>query len=262
MIQWSQRLRLPALAALTLFLAVAISAASVPSAAAQEAATPAASDTTKTARAAKPTTREAKRAASAERKSAKQAAKAKKQADRAERLAKEDAADRAAGSPWQRDANWMSLRFGYAKSAADHHASGDIGGGFGYQRFLNRRWAAGIQTHVDMLGRFQGSTEVSIPVTFELTRHVQWKSEVRPYFGAGLGAFYYHAYRTGEDYSIVRPGMYLTGGFNTPVADRSLLGLDLRMQWSNDARSENPMFPDAGPSVMHWSIKLNYSRWQ
>lgn len=263
MIQWSQRLRLPALAALTLSLSVAMSATIAPTASAQESATPPASpDSVKAAAPARPSTKEAKRAAAAERKAAKQAAKAKKKADRAEAVAKLDAADREAGTPWQRDANWMSLRFGYAKSAADRHANGDIGGGFGYQHFLNRRWAAGIHTNVDMLGRFQGSTEISIPVTVDLTRHIHWGTDMRPYLGAGLGAFYYHAYRTGEDFSIVRPGIYLTGGFNTPIADRSLIGLDLRMQWSNDAKSRNQIFPDAGPSVMHWSVKLNYSRWQ
>jgi len=255
-----QRFRLPAVAALTLSLTVAVLAASAPAASAQGPdANPAASDTTK---ASKPRTKAAKSAAGAEKKAAKKAAKDKKHAARAEKAAKEDAEDKAAAAPWQRDANWLSLRFGYAKSAADNHADGDVGGGFGYYHFLNRRWAAGIHTNVDLLGRFQGTTEVSVPLTVELTRHIRWKGELRPYVGFGTGAFYYHAYRTGEDYSIVRPGFYLTGGFNTPISDRSLMGVDLRMQWSNDARSDNAVFPDAGPSVMHWSAKLNYLRWQ
>jgi outer membrane protein W len=254
-----QRFRLPAVAALTLSLTVAILAASTPMASAQEsAANSAASDTTK---AAKPRTEAARSTARAEKKAAKRAAKDNRKAVRADKAAKDDAEDRQSAAPWQRDANWLSLRFGYAKSAADHHANGDIGGGFGYYHFFNRRWAAGVHTNVDMLGRFQGATEISIPVTFEMTRHIKWASDVRPYVGAGLGAFYYHATRTGEDYSIVRPGMYLTGGFNTPIADRSLIGLDLRLQWSNDAASENAVFPDEGPSVMHWSVKLNYLRW-
>lgn len=259
MIQWSQRRRRSALVALALSLTVAVLATSTPPAGAQEAAAPA--DTAKAAPAARPSGKEAKRAAAAERKAEKRAAKAAKRAERAEKQAVIDAADGEANSPWQRGANWMSVRFGYAKSAADGHANGDIGGGFGYQHFMNRHWAAGIHANADLLGRFQGASEISIPLTVELTRHIHWKTGMNPYLGAGAGAFYYKTYRTGADYSIVRPGMYVTGGFNMPIADRSLIGVDARMQWSNDAASDNPIFPDAGPSVMHWSVKLNYSRW-
>lgn len=251
-----QRFRPTAVAALILILAVATSA---PARAAEE---PAAKPAATGAAAAKPAGAEARKAARAQAKAAKKEARAKRLADRAAKTAKQEAEDTQNRTPWQRDANWLSLRFGYAKSAADHHAHGDVGGGFGYNHFLNRRWAVGAHVNVDMLGRFGGSSELSVPVTLELTRHIKWNTQLRPYVGLGAGAFYYSAYRTGQDYSEVRPGMYLTGGFNTPISDRSLIGIDTRVQWSNDAGSKNAVFPDAGPSVMHWSIKLNYQRWQ
>lgn len=260
MIQWLQRHRLPAVAALTLSLTVAILAASSPMASAQEsAASPAAADT---AKATKPSSKEARKAARAEEKAASKARKEAKKADKAAIKAKQDAADQAANLPWQDGANWLSLRAGYAKSAADEHGNGDIGAGAGYYHFLNRRWAAAIQMNVDVLGRFQGATELSIPLTLEFTRHIQWPTEMRPYIGMGGGAFYYSTYRTGDDYAMVRPGVYLTGGFNTPISERSLVGIDLRAQWSFDATSDNPVFPDDGPNVLHWSLKLNYLRWQ
>ncbi|NOT35067.1 MAG: hypothetical protein HOP12_13025 [Candidatus Eisenbacteria bacterium] len=219
--------------------------------------TPAPADTSKAATLTRAEKREARSASQIE-------AARKKEANRTakrEKIAKEEAEDVTHATPWQKGANWMSLRFGYAKSAADFHAPGNVGGGFGYNRFVSRRWAAGVHANLDLLGRFGAAAEVSAPLTIEMTRHFKWNTGARPYIGLGAGAFYYHVYRSGQDYSMVRPGMYLTGGMNVPISGKSLIGVDTRMQWSSDAKTDNVTFPDEGPNVMHWSIKLNYSRW-
>ena len=92
--------------------------------------------------------------------------------------------------------------------------------------------------------------------------------------GLGGGPVYRKLYRTGQDTRVVKTGGYLTFGGNVPVADRHLLGLDLRM-YRVDASNipPDPVF-GAGTaeetldatgthlkrrSGNHWSVKVGYS---
>lgn len=189
-------------------------------------------------------------------------AKAKKEADKRARQEAEDKLDRDASSPWIRDANWMSFRAGTASSAVKNSPDGNVGVGFGMYHFLNHRWAAALQADLDVLGKFSGATEMELPLTLEMTRHFRWKTPtMRPYVGAGTGVWFHRYYRTGDDQADVRPGIYLSGGINTPIAPRSLLGVDMRLTFQGNAESDNPLFPNQDTNALHWSFKLNYLRW-
>ena len=167
---------------------------------------------------------------------------------------------RAADDPWSGDANWVSVRFGYAKSAAEFAPDGSVGYGFGYTRFLQNglAWSATVQH--DLLGRFGGAALIEVPFTVEFTRHVKWSQSARPYLGLGLGAFYHKTYRTGADESGFRQGIYFATGANAAIDRSSLIGLDVRIVVEQDTRSINPSFPNLKPSGSEWSAKLSYSR--
>ena len=172
--------------------------------------------------------------------------------------------------PWAKHAQWMSVRAGYAKSTAEGSADGSVGLGFGYTRFLNSRWAASAHGHLELLGKYLGAAEIEIPWTAEITRHSRWGLAFRPYLGLGAGVFYHKFYRTGGDAASVRPGGYVVAGANTPIADRTLLGLDVRMIFESSEGGSNPVFgvvPKDGSSTIpeikdgsRWSVKLNYAR--
>jgi hypothetical protein len=194
----------------------------------------------------------------------------------------------AAGDLLARGSQWMSVRAGYAKATGDAAPGGLAGGGFGYRRFVLDRWAAAGFVHYDLLGRFADATEISVPLTLEVTRHSRWGAAAYPYVGVGAGAFYHKRYRTGADESGFTPGRYVTCGLDIPVRRQGLLGLDVRMA-SVDRLDANPAFsgPDGsrlkiddllvdlkGPasstmpllfnasqpkSRTLWSVKLDYS---
>ena len=169
--------------------------------------------------------------------------------------------------PWAKHAQWFSLRGGYAKSTGEGAADGNAGFGFGYTRFWNSRWASSAFGHFELLGSYQAASEIEVPWTLELTRHVKWNSSFRPYLGLGAGAFYHQFYRTGQDVASVRGGGYLVGGGNVPIGGRSLLGLDVRVIHEAKESLENGIFgvasqPGATPEVQNgtqFSVKLNYS---
>jgi hypothetical protein len=191
------------------------------------------------------------------------------------------AATTPADAPWARRAQWMSVRAGYAKIAAEGAPDGLAGYGFGYVRFIMNRWSVGGYVHHELLGRFVHSTAIEVPMTVEVVRHTRWGPGLHPYGGIGAGAFYYKFYRTGEDLAGFRAGRYITMGFTSPVAHEHLLGLDIRVAWLdrvNDSRlfggavNGNPSLPVAfkrpisvvntgytGSSETHWSVKLNYA---
>jgi hypothetical protein len=161
---------------------------------------------------------------------------------------------------WTPGRQWLSVRAGYAKSGVKNAADGLVGVGFGYTRMGKGLWSLGGHAHFEVLGRYNQAAEIEIPLTFEVARHFGWKSVVRPYFGAGGGAFYYKTYRTGADVAQVRPGWFFVGGMNAPISNTSAIGMDLRMVFQGNASSRDPIFPNTDEDAVHWSIKLNYAR--
>ena len=195
--------------------------------------------------------------AKAEKKAAEEKAEAEK---KAKDLAEAEEA-RKSGIPWRRGATWMSFRFGTAGSKVENSPDASIGFGVGATHFMSSKWAYGLNADVDMLGKFNGATQMEIPLTAELARHMRWGTDtMRPFLAAGLGAYYYRTYRTGADATDVRPGFHLSGGFNSPISGSALLGLVARgaVQWG--AESDDPYFPNESNTAVHWSVKLSYMR--
>jgi hypothetical protein len=179
--------------------------------------------------------------------------------------AKKDAefkADRDSGLPWVGGANWTAYRIGTAYSTVKNSPDGGIGVGFGMHHFMNRRWSAGLQADLDVLGKFSGGTEAELPLTLQMTRHMKFGSNtMRPYLGFGGGAYFHRYARTGGDEANLRPGGFFAGGFNTPIGPHSLLGFDVRMTLQGKAQSNDPLFPNESSTATHWSFKVAYQRW-
>lgn len=179
--------------------------------------------------------------------------------------AKKDAevkTDRDAGIPWVGGANWTAFRIGTAYSTVKNSPNGGIGVGFGMHHFMNRRWSAGLQADLDVLGKFSGGTEAELPITLQMTRHMRFGSNtLRPYLGIGGGAYFHRYTRTGGDEANLRPGLLFAGGINTPIGPSSLLGFDMRISFQGDAKSNNPLFPNESSTATHWSFKVSYQRW-
>lgn len=164
--------------------------------------------------------------------------------------------------PWAAKRQWFSVRAGYAKSTATGAADGNYGLGFAYTRFRSPKWAFSGNASVEILGRFGDAYELEMPWTVDVARHFQWPAAVRPYLGLGAGIYYHQFSNTGEDHSSILPGGYLTGGLNTPVSDRGMLGLDVRMNVVEATGEDNPVFGASDGSqsrVTHWGVKLNYA---
>lgn len=188
-------------------------------------------------------------------------------------------------NPWSPGTNWVSVRVGYAKASGQYNGNGGMGYGFGFAHMIEplrlgkmtlfKHWSLGGYLHYESVDHFFASSEVEIPATVEMVRHLNWKTPLHPYLGLGTGAFYHKAYRTGADTRSVDWGWYLTGGANCPVARHQLIGFDtrvIRVEQSYDP--SNPVFgpgsgtlePDANGipvfesrSATHWSAKINYS---
>jgi len=174
-------------------------------------------------------------------------------------------------APWSAGRDWLSIRAGYNKSMIDSGAHGSVGAGIGFSHMMSKmkvyKWTLfkqfsfGAYAHVEQVGRFADAAEIEVPVTVELVRHFEMGSQYfRPYVGFGGGSFYRKLYRTGEDYSVVRPGGYLVIGANTPVDHRHVIGLDarlIRLDASNDP--PNPVFGAGDDTAGQWSVKLNYA---
>ena len=161
---------------------------------------------------------------------------------------------------WAKGSQWLALRAGYAKSTAEGAGDGMVGYGFGYRRFLSRKWALGMYVHHDLVGRFGAASEIEVPMTLEIARHFNWKTPLHPYLGLGGGTFYHKHYRTGADRSELQPGGYLTLGADTPIARGRALGFDVRMAVvKQDKNSVDPVFGREKANAVHWSIKLNYA---
>ena len=190
---------------------------------------------------------------------------------------------RAASSPWDAGSTWLTVRAGYAKNSAPEAGNGGAGYGIGFSHMLGTtpvgRWSVlgrrplgwlhwsvfkdftvGGYVHYDVLGRAGNASEIEVPATVEIVRHIRWKTAARPYVGAGFGPFYRKTYRTGNDQVTLVTGSYLTAGLNTPIAPGQILGLDLR--WSRvDGYNDpaNPVFGSGEGRATHWGIKLGYA---
>jgi hypothetical protein len=161
---------------------------------------------------------------------------------------------------WNKGQNWLVIRAGLAKSAEPGAASAGGGGALGIQHFLNSRWSLGLVGQGDLLGKFASAAESEYSATLELTRHFRWRSSVRPYFGAGGGAYRHEYYRTGDDSVTWTSGGFLSGGANAPLGPHSILGFDGRMAFvSGEPDHQNPVFGPEGSQLTHYSLKLGWS---
>lgn len=161
---------------------------------------------------------------------------------------------------WNPGSSWLSLRFGYAKEQGRYSPNGNVGYGMGYSRMISKRLSLGANVQHDLLGKFNGSALIALPVTAEVLWHFHWKTPFRPYVGAGLQSVYRKLYRTGADLSEMQPGYCVSLGGNSPIDPSHLLGIDLRFaSVSNDQWSHDPVFLVRRPSNLLISAKLNYS---
>ena len=196
----------------------------------------------------------------AERQTRRDAKEAKREAKRAKKPAKPAVPDDPLAQ-FQVGRSWLSVRGGYAKSGEQASANGNLGFGLGYSRFVYRHVAVGLYGHGDLLGKFGAAAEIEYPFTAEVTYHLQWKTALRPYFGAGGGAFLHKYFRTGADDSHWYGGSYLVWGANAPIAGHSVLGLDARAEFINGKPAQDdPVFDGGGSQLRHYSVKLSYSR--
>ena len=161
---------------------------------------------------------------------------------------------------WAPGSQWLSIRFGYARSGDDNAANGNIGAGFGMTAMGKGMWSVGAYAHLEVLGRYSSASELEMPLTLEFARHTKWGAFVRPYLGLGGGVFYHKTYRTGGDTADLRPGFYFVSGLNAPISEHSLLGLDVRAIFQGPVENDDPVFGSGEPDATRWSIKVNYSR--
>ncbi len=184
--------------------------------------------------------------------------------EKADQQAKELAAAedaKKAGIPWYKGADWMSFRLGMSGSKVEDSPNAGPAVGFGAQHFMGPKWSLGLNVDLDVLGRFNGASEMEIPLTLEAQRHFRWGTDsFRPFVGIGTGLWYHRFYRTGADGTETRPGFFATGGFNSPISGTALVGVTGRMTVQSNAETDNPFFPNESNSAVHWSIKLSYTR--
>lgn len=161
---------------------------------------------------------------------------------------------------WNPGAQWMSVRFGYAREQGNFSPNGNVGYGMGYSQMVSKRLSLGANVQHDLLGKFGGSALIAMPATLEALWHFSWSQGAHPYVGAGVAAVYRKIYRTGADASSVQPGYSLTAGINAPIDKAHLLGLDMRFaSVANPGWSYDPVFLIRRPTQTLLSLKLNYS---
>lgn len=186
---------------------------------------------------------------------------AKEKADRQAKALAEAEDARKSGIPWFKGADWMSFRLGISGSKVDNSPDAGAAVGFAAQHFTSSHVALGLNGDLDVLGKFNAATEMELPLTVEAQRHFRWGTDTfRPFIGFGTGIWYHRYYRTGEDGTSVRPGFFVSGGFNSPISGTGVIGMMLRATVQSDAESDNPYFANDSNSAVHWSLKLSYSR--
>lgn len=191
--------------------------------------------------------------------------------------------------PWDVGSNWLSVRAGYARNGTAGAGSGGAGYGFGVTHRLKpsrpslwsvagfhplgfmgsgdkewitlfRDWSIGANVNHDVVSRFGTASEIDIAATAELVRHFKWRTEPRFYLGLGGGPYFRKAYHTGEDFTRVEVGTYLTTGMNLVVAPSHMLGFDLRYARLDGANDPpNPVFGPGDGTSSRWTFKLTYS---
>lgn len=167
----------------------------------------------------------------------------------------------AADDPWQKGAAWASFRAGYAKSLDGGAPNGMAGYGFGFSRMLSDRFSLGFFVQYELLGKYGDAAQIEIPVTAEYAMHFRMKTQLRPYVGVGVGAFYHKNYRSGADYAEVLPATIYKFGADVPLDAHNVLGMDARMaSVLNDIETVDPVFGKPKPQSLRWSVKLSYAR--
>lgn len=162
---------------------------------------------------------------------------------------------------WAGGTNWISLRAGYAKLTTETSADGFVGYGVAYQRNLTSKYGFVASVHHEIIGAANVSKEISVPMTAGFVRHLDWRTALRPYVGLGAGYYFHKYYRSGLDYGgAPASGWYLNGGWNIPLSDRNLFGMDARVSFV-DGRGgvQNPVFGSENENETQWSVKLNWS---
>ena len=161
---------------------------------------------------------------------------------------------------WNQGAQWLSLRFGYAREVGRFSANGNVGYGFGYSRMVSKRLSLGANLQHDLVGKFHGSALIELPLTFEALWHFRMRTPLHPYVGGGYAAVYRKLYRTGNDTSDIQPAPSVNFGLNTAVDKNHVLGVDMRFsRVANEQWTFDPVFLIRRPTTTHWSIKLNYA---
>jgi hypothetical protein len=158
-------------------------------------------------------------------------------------------------------ANWLSLRFGYAKRSEDFSGQGLVGYGMGWQRMLTRRWAFATGAGHDVVGHFGSQLDIAVPFTGEFQRHFAWKSAVRPFLGFGGGYYLRKQYRTGADYhTTTTGGAHVTIGLLSPVTDRHVIGFETRAAFLKGAKGVvDPTFGTGVGTETLWSAKVSWA---
>jgi len=162
---------------------------------------------------------------------------------------------------WTKGASWATLRVGPVKSLDENSPGGNIGWGFAYRHMLTSRLSVGGSIDHDLLGRFGPASLIEVPASLEMLLHFHWRTPVRPAIGAGFAAVYRKAYRSGDDYSEMQPGGFLTLALHTAVSPHTLVGAEARvMSVSSDETGTNPTFGRHLPSSGHTSLKVSITR--
>jgi hypothetical protein len=181
----------------------------------------------------------------------------------AEQLAARVHADRvAADGVWAQGSSWLSFMAGYARAGGKNAGDAMGGYGVGYRHMMSNKWSFGAQIRHEVLGHMGPSYEISVPFTAEFTRHMKWKTAIRPYLGVGGGYYFHKYYRTGSDYTgAPGGGWHISTGADLPLDDRHVLGLDARVGFVAQ-RGENVVNPVFGPessTMSQWSVKLTWA---
>ncbi len=158
-------------------------------------------------------------------------------------------------------ANWLSLRFGYAKRSGDLSGQGFVGYGVGYQHMMSNRYAFAAGVGHDVVGHFANQVDIAVPFTAEFQRHFRWKSAARPYVGVGGGFYFRKKYRTGGEYNTYTTGgAHVTVGFHSAIDDRHVIGIEARAaRLQGQSGIVNPTFGTGEDSETLWSLKASWS---
>ncbi len=158
-------------------------------------------------------------------------------------------------------ANWISLRFGWAKRAEDFSGQGLVGYGMGWQYMLTRRWAFAAGAGHDVVGHYGSQLDIAVPFTGEFQRHFAWRSAVRPYVGFGGGYYLRKTYRTGGDESMLPTGGgHVSLGLVSPVTERHVVGFEARMAFvKGRPDSVDPTFGHGVGTETLWSAKVSWA---